>query len=292
VFDLDQNAVAEHDIEPGDIPTKISTDGISAVHIINTLKIQVGFLSHETADDIAKKESDMLKTHIKGVTDIKQTMIRRAARDIHLENGAIIQKDTEQYKQYSEVMMAADDYIVDTVGSNLLDILGMPNVDPYRTFTNDITETYAIYGIEVARRTIIREIYEVLSGVANIDIRHIELLADAMTCRGFLQKIDRYGARKGESGPWALASFEETTSVLCEASAFGQEDNMNGVSSNVMFGQFVKVGTGAFDIYIDEAMILEHGVPPPKQELNIITPDYSKTTQGCSKDDFQFDFIL
>jgi DNA-directed RNA polymerase II subunit RPB1 len=170
----------------------------------------------------------------------------------------------------------------------------MPNVDPYRTFTNDIMETYSIYGIEVARRAIIRETYDVLSNAgAHIDIRHIELLADAMTCRGFLQKIDRYGARKGESGPWALASFEETTSVLCEAASFGQEDNMNGVSSNVMFGQFVKVGTGSFDVYIDEAIILAKGVPPPKQEVDRKAEEYNiESTQGCAKDDFQFDFVL
>lgn len=292
IFELDPNAVSEHEIDISDLPGKFN--GVQAQCIPATTQMHVMFDIAETMHEIAKKETEMLKTHIKGVADITNTMIRRAPRDIHLENGGIIQKDTEDYKKYSEVMMAADDYIVDTVGSNLLDILGMPNVDPYRTFTNDITETYAIYGIEVARRAIIRETYEVLSNAgAHIDIRHIELLADAMTCRGFLQKIDRYGARKGESGPWALASFEETTSVLCEAASFGQEDNMNGVSANVMFGQFVKVGTGAFDIYIDEAMILEKGVPEPKLEFEKRSDEYTvESTQGCAKDDFLFDFVL
>lgn len=167
----------------------------------------------------------------------------------------------------------------------------MNNVDPYRTFTNDITEMMEIYGVEVARKSIIRELNNVLLGSGiQVDIRHITLLADAMTCRGFIQKIDRFGAKKGESGPLALASFEETTAMLGKAAAFAQNDTL-GVSANIMVGQFAKLGTNSFETYLDEAMILQHA------ERNTVAPreaiDIQEDDTGCGMDDLnQFEFTL
>lgn len=255
-----------------------------------TLKRESGNISI-----LNQKEAELMGTRIRGITDIIQTTVRKERRDIRLggQYGKVVRRSDKEYAKLAEIMMGADDYIIDTIGSNLTDILGMPNVDPYRTYTNDINEMQKTFGIEVGRKAIIRETLDVLvnSAKTNIDVRHLEILADAMTCRGFMQKIDRNGAKKGESGPLALASFEETTTVLCKAAVNSEEDTMSGVSANVMFGQPIKLGTNSFDVYIDEAMILEHGVKP-KHEDDL--PMFLNVTdiEACSDEGMRFDFTL
>jgi DNA-directed RNA polymerase II subunit RPB1 len=242
-----------------------------------------------------QKEADLMSTRIRGITDIIQTTVRKERKDIRFGGkfGKVVRRSDPDYGRLSEIMMSADDYIIDTVGSNLTDILGMENVDPYRTYTNDINEMQKTFGIEMGRKSIIRETREVLvnSAKTDIDVRHLGILADAMTCRGFMQKIDRNGAKKGESGPLALASFEETTTILCKAAANSEEDTMSGVSSNIMFGQPIKLGTNSFDVYLDEAMILEHGQKPKREstlpiELNV------GDIEACNDENMRFDFTL
>ena len=40
--------------------------------------------------------------------------------------------------------------MIDTTGSNLNEILGNDNIDPYRTISNNIVEIYETFGIEAS----------------------------------------------------------------------------------------------------------------------------------------------
>ena len=58
-------------------------------------------------------------------------------------------------------------------------------VDGERTTSNNTLEVASTLGIEAARKTIMAEVkYTMESHGMSIDIRHIMLLADLMTCRG------------------------------------------------------------------------------------------------------------
>ena len=48
------------------------------------------------------------------------------------------------------------------------------------------------------------------------------------------------------------ASFEETNDILFRAATYAERDIMAGVSENILMGQLVPVGTGAFSLLIDE----------------------------------------
>jgi DNA-directed RNA polymerase II subunit RPB1 len=246
--------------------------------------------------EIMDKEVAILHTRIRGVTDITKATVREPVKkDIHLSDGRIVQVGSDDYAEASNSVMDAEDYIIDTVGTNLVEILSMPHVDPYRTYSNSVQEMYEMYGIEGARRAIIRETQEVFNNAGvSFDIRHIELLADAMTCRGSLQKIDRSGAKKGDTGPIAVASFEETTTAMCKAAAYGEVDNMKGVSANIVHGQMVKVGTGAFDIYLDEAMIVANALAQIDEEPESDGPLSmdARELQHCHPEMVQFGFAL
>jgi hypothetical protein len=69
--------------------------------------------------------------------------------------------------------------------------------------------------------------------------------------------IDRHGINRGDIGPLAKSSFEETTDMLINASIFAEYDKVNGVSANVMLGQQPPCGTGDSKILIDEEYMLQ-----------------------------------
>jgi DNA-directed RNA polymerase subunit A" len=138
-----------------------------------------------------------------------------------------------------------DEYIIVTAGSNLKEVLKLPFVDTYRTRTNSIAEIEKVFGIEAAREAVIREIIKVLKDQGiKIDIRHILLVADAMTMSGWVLGVSRYGIVKEKPSVLARASFETPIKHVINASMVGEIDELNSVIENVMINQPVPIGTG------------------------------------------------
>ncbi|HDM23240.1 MAG TPA: DNA-directed RNA polymerase subunit A'' [Methanomicrobia archaeon] len=136
-------------------------------------------------------------------------------------------------------------YVIYTEGSNLTGVLKIKGVDYKKTTTNDIREIYSVLGIEAARNAIIKEITSVLEEQGlEVDQRHIMLLADQMTKNGELSSIGRHGLSGEKSSVLAKAAFEVTTAHLFEAGKSGAEDDLGGVTENVIVGQPIPVGTG------------------------------------------------
>ena len=147
-------------------------------------------------------------------------------------------------------------YVLDAEGTNLLDLAVFPNVDPFRTFSNDIHEVLDVFGIEAVRQCLYDEFMEVFV-TEYVNYHHMITLIDAMTYPGFILSVNRFGMNKGESGVLAQSSFEETSKILFNAAISGEFDSMKGVSGNIMFGQKPPCGTGFVDILIDETKMPE-----------------------------------
>jgi DNA-directed RNA polymerase beta' subunit len=175
--------------------------------------------------------------NLKGISKIKKVSMRQY-------NHNDYNSDKEHFEKINE-------WILDTDGSNLMDIMAHPAVDSYRTFTNDVQEIYSVLGIEAARNALANEILEVIKE-SSINYRHISILIDTMTCKGNLMSIDRHGINRGDVGPLAKSSFEETTDMLIKASIFSDYDKINGVSANIMLGQMPPCGTGDSEILLNE----------------------------------------
>ncbi len=138
-----------------------------------------------------------------------------------------------------------EEYIVLTSGTNLKDVLELPEVDAERVTCNDINEVYNLLGIEAARQSIINEVYKVIEAQGlNIDIRHIMLVADIMCASGVLKGITRYGVVSEKASVLARASFETPIKHLINAALEGEVDNLTSVVENVMINQPVPLGTG------------------------------------------------
>ena len=148
------------------------------------------------------------------------------------------------------------EFFVETEGSNLLQVLGLPIVDATRTLTNHITEVFQVLGIEAVMQVLCKEMLAVYEkyGV-DVNHRHFLMLAEIMTGRGHLTPLTRQGMAKTDSGPLMRATYEQQLEVLMEGAAHGEVDEIAGVSSNIMLGQPIKGGTGAFDVLLHEGVI-------------------------------------
>ena len=143
-------------------------------------------------------------------------------------------------------------YVLDTVGSNLSEILTLDFIDYKRTYSNNISEMLEVLGIEAARKCLFNEIKEVMEfGGTYINHHHISLLCDRMTTNYKMVSIFRHGINNDDIGPIAKASFEETTEMFLRAAKHGELDEMRGVSANVMCGQDGYYGTSCFSVYLN-----------------------------------------
>jgi len=188
------------------------------------------------------------------------------------------------------------EWVLDTDGTNLIDILSNPNIDSTRTISNDIREIYDTLGIEAARNALYKELI-VVTSEGSMNYRHMSLLIDTMTYKGQLMSIDRHGINRGDIGPLAKSSFEETTDMLINASIFSEYDKVNGVSANVMLGQQPPCGTGDSRILIDEEHMNEllKDFVDKKIELIDIKEDDDDDDDdigGCDDNDLQVKFDL
>lgn len=147
------------------------------------------------------------------------------------------------------VRREGDDWIINTIGSNLEDVLKIGGVDMKRTVTNDIHEVAKILGIEAARNLIIEEALNTMQQQGlDVDMRHVMLVGDVMTVDGEVMSIGRYGVAGAKTSILARAAFEETIKHLVRASIRGEVDNFEGIFENVMVGQVIPSGTGMFDL--------------------------------------------
>ena len=182
---------------------------------------------------------------LRGVKNIDRVLLRKDPQNVVYEEGKYSSKDM---------------WVLDTVGTNLIDILALDYVDKNETISNSIMEIYKVLGIEAARQAIYNEFSEVIeSDGTYINTHHLEMLADRMTYSYKPISIFRHGINNDNIGPIAKASFEETPEMFLRAAKHAELDTMRGVSSNVMCGQQGYFGTGMFQVYLDmkEMMNLE-----------------------------------
>jgi DNA-directed RNA polymerase II subunit RPB1 len=150
------------------------------------------------------------------------------------------------------------EYFLETDGTNLVEILSHLGVDSYRTYSNCSNEIYSVLGIEAARAALLKEMRKVIEFDGSyVNYRHLALLIDIMTTRGYLMAISRHGINRTEVGALARSSFEETVELLLEAAGSGEVDNCRGVSESVMLGQVPHLGTGGFGVLLDEEALLK-----------------------------------
>jgi len=192
------------------------------------------------------------KLVLRGIKSIKKVTPRKILDSLVMEDGSFNKKET---------------WVLDTIGTNLMELLSLDNIDVNRTYTNDIQEIYRVLGIEAARQSILNEITEVIEFDSTyINYHHLTMLCDRMTCNDHMVSIFRHGINNDNIGPIAKASFEETPEMFLNAAKHADLDTMRGVSANVMCGQEGFFGTNAFQVVLDYEKITQLNAEEAKEQ--------------------------
>ncbi|KAJ3406420.1 DNA-directed RNA polymerase II subunit rpb1 [Chytriomyces hyalinus] len=147
-------------------------------------------------------------------------------------------------------------FFLETNGSNFKDVLCLDGVNANITTSNSIVEVNEVLGIEATRAALLNELRGVINSDGSyVNYRHLALLSDVMCQNGKIMSITRHGINRTDAGVLARCSFEETVELLFESAGHGEIDDCKGVSENVILGQLAHMGTGSFQVLLNEDML-------------------------------------
>ena len=212
---------------------------------------------------------------LRGIKGIDKVICRKVKDNVVERNGVYIKQDI---------------WVLDTVGTNLLEILGLDYIDDTKTFSNDIVEIYEVLGIEAARQTILNELVEVIAFDGTyINYHNYSVLVDRMTYTSKMISIFRHGINNDNIGPIAKASFEETPEMFLKAARHAELDTLRGISANIMCGQEGLYGTSSFQVYLDieqmQKMEEDSKYEPPidvNEEIDKFFGEVEKPDDDCA----------
>lgn len=200
-------------------------------------------------------------------------------------NKVILRKIIDNMVEHNGIYKKEDIWVLDTVGTNLLDVLGLDFIDNKRTLSNDIVEVYNILGIEAARQAIYNELVEVVEFDGTyINFHNYSVLVDRMTFTHKLISIFRHGINNDNIGPIAKASFEETPEMFLKAARHAELDTLRGISANVMCGQEGFFGTSAFQVILNIEEMAKLEAVSEYKPVNI-DEEIEKFFEGKNPDD-------
>lgn len=213
-IELDSKSLRSVHVGAQKIIDRLNDKGFSVKGTGNKINVSVTDLDFKAIYKLKEKMKDTIISGIKGISQV-----------------VVIKRDS--------------DYIIQTAGSNLKDIIEIKGVNPDKVTSNDIHDVAKVLGIEAARQTIVREIRKVLEGQGlDINERHIQLVSDAMTSSGVVKGVTRMGIISQKASVLARATFETPDKQFVNATIKGSRDELNSVIENILLNQAIPVGTG------------------------------------------------
>jgi DNA-directed RNA polymerase subunit A" len=212
--------------------------GVVASEIAETIQDGLGVETTRSGTDITFGPSEPSYRELLQLVEELRDIVFKGIEDV---NRVIIRKEeTDQ----------GEEFVLYTEGSAFGDVLDIEGVDASRTTCNNIHEIRSTLGIEAARESIINEMMDTLEeqGLGDVNVRHLMLVADIMTNDGEIQSIGRHGISGSKDSVLARAAFEVTVNHLLDAATYGEVDDLNGVTENVIVGKPIKLGTGDVDL--------------------------------------------
>lgn len=174
----------------------------------------------------------------------------RGVRDFYVEDASVY-----GLKEPNRGVVAKLDHkIIHTQGCNLGDAMVFRGVDGNRVTTNHIRAVEAFLGIDAARATIEQCWHRVMSSNnAHVGLRHIKLIASAMTCHGFCAPMTYTGICRESSSIIKKASYEKAVLSFVTGAAHGHVDTMSGCMDSICWNSTLQAGTGKVEV-VNEPM--------------------------------------
>jgi hypothetical protein len=170
---------------------------------------------------------------------------------LYVKNAIVFQEKTfnVQYDTCNDTCFERSRHIVETEGSNVIDLAKVPSIIPETIRTSNVVEACNVFGIATGLTILQSELHKVLSFDSSaIDARHTWLLADTMGRVGTLSAMNRHHMESLGSSLLQRASFEQSLDVFEEGASFGRSDPLAGATERIITGQPVCIGTGLVGI--------------------------------------------
>jgi len=184
-----------------------------------------------------------------------------------------------QEKQWTTAGQPSSRHIVETEGSNMVDLAKCPFLKAESIKSSNVVEVATFLGISAGLVVLQSELHKVLSfDSAYIDSRHTWLLADTMGRSGVLSAMNRHHMELLGSSLLQRASFEQSLDVFEEGATFGLSDNLAGATERIITGQPVCMGTGlvgvvsSFQSEESEILVGPLDMAPPEDHDMLVRP--------------------
>jgi DNA-directed RNA polymerase III subunit RPC1 len=173
----------------------------------------------------------ILKVRVSGISNIHDYEISQAKQyRIDEETGHAQWMDTTS---------------IVTLGSNIVQVMNLPEVDTYRTYSNDIMESEKVFGVLGSTSLILNELTSVLAANgASVTNRHIALMADRMTSMGTILSTTYNGICIDGTSTLRNITFENTPTGMVNGALHAQHDPCNGPFECIIINHKIRAGTG------------------------------------------------
>merc|ERR1712039_954972 len=202
---------------------------------------------------------------------IRRAMISETKKNI-LNQSTRSKNFNDKHDDIPEIKTLTNSWVIYTEGTNLRQVMSYSNDINYKeVYSNDIIEVFKTLGIEASRIACYLELKRVIEFDGSIvNYRHMAILVEVMTYLGKMTPINRTGINSFVSKPLQQCTFEKPVETFMRAAIFSKKNDLLGVSDTLIMGQLSRLGTAAFEILIDEA-VLAH--------INEIDPKWAGTDQ-------------
>lgn len=177
----------------------------------------------------------------------------RIADDIKDQKDYINERRKERYQGKSvslirpptKIELKKNYYYIECSGATYSHFIDIDNIDMMRTYSNNVKEMHSYMGIEHSRSLLVTEIdLTYKNSGLNLESVTIHTAASKMTFQGYLIPYTYTGISYGKIGPLARSTLQRPLSVLQHAAINRETDNLTSVSSQIMVGKPISVGTG------------------------------------------------
>lgn len=221
--------------------------------------IHIRFDMNEFNNTIIVDMVDMIleKFKIKGINGITEIVDIQPERCVYFNSSGAVEYKTN--------------YVIYAKGSNLIDLRNISGIDINRSYTNDISVIYEMFGIEATRHMLLKEFNSTFdSNGSVVNYQHLSILVDVMTNSGSIVSIDRHGVNRLDTDPLSRASFEQPIELLINAAVHQEVDEMRSVSSRIMAGRAIKGGTGLSGLLLDTDLLKSYNITANIEPISTI----------------------
>lgn len=163
------------------------------------------------------------------------------------------EKSKQVYAPLSRLEILSRLMYAETLGSNMKAVLGQPEIDATRTYSNNVYEVYDSLGIEASRNFFIKMIHRILTYQgSNINFGWITVMGDFMTNLGEPLPITVKTATRQKVSAMQLAAFSSAIKHIRQAAVTGEEATVSSVTESIALSQKIGLGTGYISIGFSE----------------------------------------